>query len=146
MPQLIRNMDELLRHGNASGREVAIKIIECALNALNSYDATKKLVRVDKYGQLVVGNLCYDLSKINNIFVVGAGKATFPIAQALDEILGRRIKKGIIIVKAGEKRRLRHVEVMEAGHPVPDEAGLEGAKRIVSIAEEAEEGILCFVS
>jgi len=141
----IENKEELLSHGNRRGREVALDIIEHAMKAVDPYEVTKKLIYIENGRKLIVSNMSYDLSKIGNIYVVGAGKATFPIAQALDEILGDRIKKGAINVKRGEKRRLKRIRVREAGHPIPDEMGLEGAEEMVEIVKEAKEGDLVFV-
>ena len=141
---IIKNKEELLSHRNRRGREVALDVIEYAMKAVDSYEVAKKLVYIENDRKLIACNLSYDLSKVGNIYVVGAGKATFPIAQALDEILGDRIKRGAINVKRGEKRMLKHIKVREAGHPIPDEMGLEGAKEIVEIAKEAKEGDLVF--
>jgi len=141
---IIKNREELLSHGNKRGREVALDVIECAIKAVDPYEAVRKLVCIESGRELIVGDLRCDLSKAGNMFVVGAGKATFPIAQALDEILGEGIKRGIINVKRGEKRRLKNIKVTEAGHPIPDKAGLEGAKEIMDIAKEAKEGDLVF--
>jgi len=140
---IIKNKEELLSHGNIKGREIALDVIENAIKAVDAYEATKKIVRKED-DELIVRDVAYDLSKIGDIYVVGGGKATFSIAKALDEILGEKIKQGIIIVKKGEKRRLEHIEVIEAEHPLPDEAGLKGAKKIIDIAEKAKERDLVF--
>ncbi|WP_455278813.1 glycerate kinase type-2 family protein [[Eubacterium] cellulosolvens] len=142
---IIKNKEELLSHGNKMGRKIALDIIENALRAIDSYEAVKKIVHIEGERRLIVGNLSYDLSKIQNIYVLGGGKATFQIAQALDEILGELIKKGVVNVKKGEGRKLKHIKVIEAGHPIPDEKGLEGAKEIVEIAKAAKEQDLVFV-
>ena len=143
MSAIIKNKVELLLHGNKEGRKIALDIIDYAIKAVDAYEATKRKVRIEN-DKLIVGNLIYNLSSIREIYVIGAGKASFSIAQALDEIIGNRIKKGIVIVKRGENRRLKHIEVIEAGHPIPDEAGLEGARKIMQIAKEAKEGDLVF--
>jgi len=134
---MIMNKDELVSHGNVKGREVALKIIEYALESVDSYKATLRLVNVDD-DTLKVGGSKYDLARVNRIFVVGAGKATYSIAKALEEILEDRLSGGLIIVKRGDGRRLNRIQVVEASHPLPDEAGLEGARRIVKIAEGAQ--------
>lgn len=140
---IIKNREELLSHGNRKGREVALDIVEHAIKAVDAYEATKKKIHVENC-RLTVGDLNYDLSKVGNIYVIGGGKASFSIAQALDDILGRRIKRGVINVKRSEKRRLKHIKIVEAGHPIPDEMGLEGVKEMIHIAKEAKEGDLVF--
>jgi glycerate 2-kinase len=142
---VIRNIGELLSHGDKKGREIVLDIIEHAMKSVDPYEAVKKMVclKDDKY--LVVGDLHYNLTETTRIFVVGAGKGSFEIAKALDEILGNRIAMGCIIEKRGEHRRLEHIKVIEAGHPVPDEIGLEGTKEILEIVNEAKKGDIVFV-
>jgi glycerate-2-kinase len=141
---IIRNRNELISRGNRKGREIAIDVIENALKSINSYELTHSCISIEK-DILFVGNNEYDLSKVSDIYVIGAGKASYSIAKALDEILGRKICKGVIIVKEGERRRLNNIKIIEAGHPIPDQRGLEGAKEILDIAEEAGCEDLTFV-
>lgn len=141
---IVKNREQLISHGNKRGREIALDLVETAIKAVDPYEMVKKLVRIDNDRGLIVGNLSYDLSTQRKIFVVGAGKATLPIAQALNEILGEKINRGAINVKKSEKRKLKYIKVREASHPTPDKMGLEGAKEIMEIAEEAKETDLVF--
>ncbi len=140
---IIANKDELISHGNTRGREVIVDILEYALQSVNSYTLTRRMIHVED-DVLCVGQLRFDLLSIGNIYVVGGGKASFPIAQAMEDVLGSRIQKGVVNVKRGEKRRLKRIKIREAGHPIPDEEGYEGAKEILGIAQEAGEGDLVF--
>jgi len=142
---IIKNKEELLSHGNIEGRRIALDVIEYAFKIIDTYGVVRKKVLFDGK-RLMVGSLRSDLSKIRNIYVVGAGKGTLRIAEALESILGNRIKEGIVIEKRGQGSRLKTIRVVEGGHPIPDEEGLEGAKEIVKIAECAKEGDLVFVA
>jgi len=64
------------------------------------------------------------------------------MARALEEILGSRITGGVVIVKYGHALRLDRIEVIQAGHPIPDQAGVDGARQILKLASEAEAGDL----
>jgi hydroxypyruvate reductase len=55
------------------------------------------------------------------------------MAVNLEKILGTRITKGLINVKYGHSQKLKRIRVQEAGHPLPDEKGLEGAKEMVEM-------------
>jgi hydroxypyruvate reductase len=70
------------------------------------------------------------------------------MALAVERILGKRITSGLINVKHGHLAKLKRIKLNECGHPVPDESGVTGARRIAQIAEQAGEGdlILCLVS
>ena len=60
---------------------------------------------------------------IGRVYIIGAGKASARMAQALEEVLGERIAGGLVIVKDGYGVPTRRVAVVEAAHPRPDERG-----------------------
>ncbi|MGO8703020.1 MAG: glycerate kinase [Candidatus Brocadiia bacterium] len=125
-------------------RRDLLAIFEAGLAAADPAEAVRRHV-VRRGRKLWLGDYSCDLAKVRNIFVVGAGKASAQMAGALEEILGERIAGGWINIKSGggvEKTPLRRIHVHEAGHPVPDEAGLRGAREIVKILESAGEGDL----
>jgi hydroxypyruvate reductase len=61
------------------------------------------------------------------------------MAQSIEELLGERIKSGFINVKYGHTLPLNIIQVNEAGHPVPDEAGLSGTKKIIELVSQTGE-------
>lgn len=79
--------------------------------------------------ELRCGSLRLPLNTISSLRLVGAGKATAAMAAAAEAILGDRIDCGAINVPSGPVRPLARVETFAAGHPVPDEAGVAGARR-----------------
>ncbi len=90
----------------------------------------------------------YDLGKFKKVIVVGAGKGTAPMAQAVEHLLDDRIERGLIIVKYGHERPLRRIIQREAGHPLPDEAGMKATSEIREMVKEADEEalVLCLFS
>ena len=139
----IKNRDQLLSHGNIQLRRAALDIIDHALIQADPYKATRKLVRIDG-NRLTVGDICFDLDKNQRIFLLGAGKATFPIAKALEDLLGNRITDGVIICKYGQDGRLNHSQMNLASHPIPDEAGLAAARDALALARETRAGDIIF--
>ncbi|NVZ67306.1 glycerate-2-kinase family protein, partial [Pseudomonas gingeri] len=76
-----------------------------------------------------------------------AGKASFPIAKALDELLRGRIHKGIVTCKDGQEGSLEHIELRLASHPIPDQASLDAAEAIVALLADVRPGdivLSCF--
>jgi hydroxypyruvate reductase len=86
-----------------------------------------------------------DLSHHRRILVVGAGKASGAMAQALEEVLGDRITEGLVVVKDGYTAPTRRIRLLEAGHPIPDERGLRAANEILALARTAGAGDLLIV-
>jgi glycerate-2-kinase len=91
----IKNRKQLLSHGNIEIRKAALDIIDHALANADPYKATCEQVRVENHF-LTVGKLRFDLNHHKRIFLLGAGKATFPIAKALEDLLGERITDGVM--------------------------------------------------
>ncbi len=52
------------------------------------------------------------------------------MVQALERVLGPRLEGGLVVVKKGHRVPTRRVTVMEAGHPIPDRAGLKAAMEL----------------
>ena len=147
VPDIIKNKKELLSHGFIKGRETCVDIIEYALSEVDPYYATHKAVQ--RQGLiLTVDRQIYDLSSINNIYIIGAGKATFRQAMALDEILGDLITEGLIVIKHGQAGPLNHIRIIESAHPVPDDNSFTGGLEIIKIAEKAGEKdlVICLMS
>jgi glycerate 2-kinase len=95
-----------------------------------------------------VGSHRYDLQEIERVIIVGAGKASARMAVAIEEILGDLISGGLINVKYGHGEPLRKITVWEAGHPVPDQSGIEGARRLLALVKDANERdlVICLIS
>ena len=93
---------------------------------------------------LTVGETSFDLAEFEDIQVIGAGKAGAAMAGELENILGPRISRGSIIVKYDHIASLKIIELIEAGHPIPDENGRKGAEKLFELAENAHEKTLIF--
>lgn len=61
--------------------------------------------------------------------VVGAGKASAKMAQAL-ELCWNGALSGLVITRYGHAVQTKHIEIVEASHPIPDEAGLHATQRL----------------
>lgn len=84
----------------------------------------------------------WDLNLFDRILVLGFGKASARMALGLEAVLGQRIRSGLIAVKHGHGETLRRMELLEASHPVPDESSALAARRILSLAQEADKRTL----
>jgi len=135
----IINREQLTGHGEKLLRRDAVDIIEKGLQRADPYTSTRNLVTLEK-NTLRIGSLSYNLSEWENIYVIGAGKATQPVCLALEEILGEKITAGLVSLKCGESHQLNRIEIVDAAHPVPDENSLAAAQRMVEIARKAGPG------
>lgn len=127
-------------------RAKILPVLEAALAAVDPYVAVKK--RLQRQGnRLRIEDRSYDLGDYDAVYVVGAGKAGAPMAQAVAETLDDCIAGGLVVVKTGhgpdrELGQRERVPVVEASHPMPDTAGVEAGQRILEIADQAAENDL----
>ena len=139
----VKNRTELLSHGNRALRQAALEIVERTLQRVDPYRVTRDLVHLSG-DVLSVGDLRYDVSGGRRVYVLGAGKASLPIARALEDVLGDRITDSLVIVKAGQESGTRIIHLREASHPLPDERGYEAAKEMVRLAQQMRHGDIAF--
>jgi hydroxypyruvate reductase len=128
-------------------RQDAAKIFQSGIDAVNAEAAVSNACQI-KGDQLHIQDTPFDLSAYTNIYVIGAGKASAGMAVALESLLGNRITGGAIAVKYAHTRPLKHIDLIEAGHPIPDDNGLKGAQRILELADQANEAdlVICLLS
>jgi len=129
-------------------REDASAIIQAALREVDPVRAIHH--HLQRQGDwLAVDGRRYDLSRFERAFVVGGGKAGAPMVAALEEILGDLLVGGVVNVKYGYvSAPSDKVEIVEAGHPVPDAHGEAGGQRMLELAGSLGERdlLVCLIS
>ncbi len=128
-------------------RKHALQIFETGLQAVDPKRVIVRHVTL-KNSVLQIGAKRFDLRDYEKIWVVGAGKAVAPMAEALEDLLADRITDGIIVVKDKHGLPLKKIKVREASHPVPDERGVKGTEEILALVEKAAERdlVICLIS
>ena len=131
-----------------NNREKLISIFDAALKSVDSYDSVRKAIRLRNNEIIINGQITYKTNNFSKLIVVGAGKATAPMAEAVEDMFGERIDDGIIIVKYGHTRPLKKIRQIEASHPLPDAAGLKGTDSIKEMLRNADSEtlVICLLS
>ena len=125
----------------------ALSIFEAAVEAVDAERCVRRFVRLE--GSLLhVGDRRYQMEEFDRVAVVGTGKASARMAVALEDILGDNLSEGVINTKYGHTERLERIRLVECGHPVPDEAGVIGTRRILDLMSRADERtlVICLIS
>jgi glycerate 2-kinase len=125
----------------------ARELFDASIQAVDAEQCVRRFVSLDG-AQLHIGGQDYDLSLYDRLLVVGMGKASPQMGVALEDILGDRISGGLINTKYEHGEALKHIEIVECGHPVPDKAGVAGTNRILAMLEAADEKtlVICVIS
>ena len=146
----IFNEEQLVENGRIESlrrlRKDALDILKAALEAVEPKKAVfSKLKLVDD--ALIFDGERIDLGGFFRVFVVGGGKASGAMAEAVEEILGDRITGGLVSVLRGTEKahRLRRIRLSGARHPIPDDRAVLGMKEMLSMIDEAREDDLVIV-
>ena len=133
----IKNYEQLISNGDSAAREKILQLMDEVLKEMDSRKAIHKIMRLDG-DILTVGERTWDLSKKKNVYLVGAGKACNAMAQAVCEVLGERLTKGIISVKIAEPTdSYVNTDVYVGGHPLPNAEGMIAAEKMLELADNA---------
>ena len=120
-------------------RGMVKKAFGLAVAAVDPYERLKEMIQMDRNRLIIADEGAYekvfDLGDFEKIILIGTGKASAPMAQAMEERLENRIDRGLITTKYGHGLPLRFTEVIEAGHPLPDSKGMEGARKIKELLQ-----------
>ena len=112
-------------------REAAEEIWQAALDAARPEVCIPRAIRVTDKG-FAVGDKSFTVA--GRLVVIGAGKAGAGMAQVVERLFNDRISSGLVITKYGHRLPTDHIQVFEAGHPVPDRSGelaVEGMREIL---------------
>ena len=139
---VIKNYEKLIENGltqkDRDARHVALNCILSALDAVNPKKAVFNNVK-RRENLLVIGRYKFDLTEYRNIYVLGGGKASGLMAEAIEEILGDKITSGIINVLKGTEKmvKTKKIKINGATHPIPGEEGVNSTKAMLEIARKA---------
>lgn len=112
-------------------RQAAQAIWDAALAAADVRPLVHRAVR--RIGDRVfqVGPDCVEIGVGGRVLAIGGGKASAAMAAALEDVVGDRLEDGLVVVKDGCGTATRRVQIVEAGHPVPDARGEAAARAIL---------------
>lgn len=130
----------------------ALKMLHCGLRAVDPYYAVQQILHLNGSTLFIKppGTTPYQiaLNRYKRIFIIGAGKATSPMAKSAEEILGPFLYSGIIIVPYDHSVILRKVETFEASHPIPDRNSVNATRMVIKLLQtcNSRDLVICLLS
>jgi hydroxypyruvate reductase len=119
-------------------------VLAAALDAVDPQPAVLRTLQHDS-------EIAHALAASRRVLAVGAGKAAYPMALALEQTLGTRLAGGLVVTKDGHvpsPNELESIQIMQAGHPLPDERGLQAAGEMTRLLQSAgrDDLVFCLIS
>ncbi len=144
---IIKNRQKLATSGL---REKVLKIIEAGIRRVLPPNIMKSAVSFDAAGRTIkIKGDVFSLAR-GRIFVIGGGKASGLMAQALEGIIGAaNITDGVVNCKGGHPKTQK-IRAVIAGHPLPDQQGVSGVKEMLALKHRYSIGendlVICLIS
>lgn len=123
--------------------EKAARILAHSINGADPARGVRNHVqRVGKV--LQVGEKVYQLDDARRVLLIGFGKASPAMGREAARLLGDHVSQGLLLSKGPvERRQTLHdhpeIEIIHAGHPLPDQRGLEAARSIRELLQSSSE-------
>jgi len=129
----IKNYREL---GTSKLRKDLLDIIEAGLKQVSPDNLMKTTVKYDReFNSVIVQNTSFDLFR-GRIFVIGGGKAAGYMAESFEDIVGAaNITAGAVNCIEG-KYQTKKIKLTVAGHPLPDDRGVAGVEKMLTLKEK----------
>jgi glycerate 2-kinase len=136
---LFKNYDQLMGNGQtpalAQKRKDVLEMLAAAVETVDPYLVVE---RVFQEKQLVLQSETVDVSTFDHVYVVGFGKASVGMAQAVCDSVS--VTKGVVVTNNSTATISRDsVEVIVGGHPLPAEGSVRGAEKIISLFQGCTE-------
>ncbi|TYT60961.1 glycerate kinase type-2 family protein [Natrialba swarupiae] len=132
--------DDAWAGAESTAHSVALACLERGIRAAHPSLVSESSLSVEE-GRLVVSSgsnvddLVYDLESYDRVLVLGGGNAAGQFARELEGVLGDHLSGGVVVTDDVEPTDI--IEVIEGDHPVPTERCVDGARRVLSVAESA---------
>ncbi len=140
---VIKNRNLLLSHGNTNLRKILLMLTEEILAICDAGNIIKNAVNCSS--NLIKIRDCFVPVK-DNVYVVGFGKCSVPMARAIEEVLEEHLKGGIVI--SPYPADLKKIEVCVGTHPVPDERTVICSQKVLDFVSSLhrEDLLICLIS
>jgi glycerate 2-kinase len=132
-------------------RNRVLQIIEAGIKRVLPLDIMSSAVSYDTVSRIIkINSDVFRLAATGRIFVIGGGKASGLMAEALESIIGaENITDGVVNGKGGHFKT-RKIKTIIAGHPIPDQRGVSGVRDMLALKRRYSIGendlVICLIS
>lgn len=125
--------------------EKITRILAQSINSVNPRRCLRDHFRREGEDLVFNGNRIR-LDRIQDVFLVGIGKASLPMSRAAAELLDKDLTRGIIILKKGTPlgaaKPPGKIHILEGGHPLPDQDSLTATQEVIQLLKSSKENDL----
>ena len=134
-----RNREQIINNGWTPElrkiRTDVLDILDSVLEAVDPYKAVRSRFKNDI---IVFEEESIDISAFDNVYLVGFGKASVGMAQAVCDSVD--VKEGVVVTNDPNNQvKNDNVVTIVGGHPLPDQGSIDGAEKILSVVKKCND-------
>jgi glycerate 2-kinase len=142
---LFKNYNQIINNGKTpilkQTRKDILDVLSCAIDAVNPYVSVKKVIKDNK---IVFDSKVFNVSDFEDIYLVGFGKASVGMSQAVCDFF--QIKEGIVVTNDKTLSvKQKNVLTCIGSHPIPDKKSLDAADKVISLVKKTKKNDLLIV-
>src|SRR4030042_3990997 len=135
---LFKNYNQIIDNGKTPNlkqiRRDILEIFSSAIASVNPYSSVKKIIQNNK---IIVNSKVFNISDFENIYLIGFGKASIGMSQAISDSI--KIKQGIVITNSTESIvKDKNVSIYIGSHPIPDQKNVDATEKIISLMKKTK--------
>ena len=136
---MFKNYHDLILNGQTPQLQQKRKdVLDMLSAAIDAVQPSRVVKDVFCGMQLIFASEVIDLSSFNHLYIVGFGKASVGMAQAVCDAV--TIEKGVIITNDPSATCTNHsIEIITGGHPLPNEGSINGTEKILNLLGQCSE-------
>ncbi len=144
---IIKNYKEL---ASSEMRKQVLDILEAGIVAVEPRQMLSSLLSYNEdFNSIKVFNKSYDAMR-GRIFVIGGGKASGAMAEALEKIVGTEKISAGVVVSRDDKYKTKKIKIVKGGHPFPNRSSVRAVKKILDLKKDfainEKDLIVCLIS
>ncbi len=122
-------------------KKEAVSVFKSILKNVNPKEFLPEIVSWNQEtGKLRIYDTEFTVGKDQDIYVIGTGKASPTMAEAMEKILGNSIKDGLIIAPPDSESDLKTIKMVQGSHPLPDESSIRATEELFDLVKNIPDG------
>ena len=142
---LFKNYNQIVDNGKTpilkQIRRDILDVFSYAIASVDPYFSVKKVIQDKK---IIIGSKVFNISDFEYVYLVGFGKASVGMSQAICDSI--KIKQGVVITNSKESIvKDNNISTYVGSHPIPDQKSIDATDKIISLLKKTKKNDLLIV-
>ncbi|WP_069131778.1 glycerate kinase type-2 family protein [Rhodohalobacter halophilus] len=123
----------------------AVELFKDCLRKIHPCECIPSKIKFNRASNsLIINDDTVDLNRSNGIYLIGMGKASVPMAEALSSILDEKLTSGMIISPEKSGIADDKIHILHSSHPIPDQSSVDAAEQLIRFVRSIPKGATLF--